>query len=172
MLHYICLMHKSQVFIKSVSKTQCGATQLLQKKRVQRDYLRAPVKPQTNENDAENMMEIWHLCLCLVLIAGKLQSPHRSTQISTPAHSVREAVWSVWLWHKGQHSCWSELFVMIWFKLCLFALSWTWYLQVECLNDEQVEWLCRWKVMASGSGKLVQAGEFGGRISSGSGRYT
>ncbi len=59
---------------------QSGAIKPLQEQRAQRDgaIKWAPVRPQMEEKNVENIMEIWHLCLLCVLISGMVQSPHRT----------------------------------------------------------------------------------------------
>ncbi len=55
---------------------QSGAIKQLQMKSGQRDDVvkRPPVNLEMMENHAENIIEMWHICL--------LQSPHRSTQVA------------------------------------------------------------------------------------------
>ncbi len=60
-----------------------SAIKPLQKKKTKRDDVieRAPVKAQRMENHVQDTMKIWHFCLFYVLLWGRLQPPHHSTQI-------------------------------------------------------------------------------------------
>ncbi len=101
-----------------------------------------------HQDKQENVMEIWHLCVFHVLLLGRLQSPHCSTQIWWS--SVEQKLqWTFKSYVSGTSWIIQSVSIALHFAFCFFPPKFLafpssyFYAQME--NAHKNRWIALWK---------------------------